>query len=104
MVSKSDIESFIKDDLRINKSIKTTEDSNSITSVVDIFNSDQYGIVFSKLDRNNNLESMDDNQIVTEDDSSLLYTTKEGPNYIINLTADYASDIYQLIVTYKKGN
>lgn len=101
-VTKSDLQSFIRNDLRINNKATITEDSQSINAVIDIPNCDEYGVVFSKLDKNNKLENMDDNQIVTEDDSSLLYKTKEGTDYLINLVADYASDIYQLVVTYNK--
>lgn len=64
--------------------------------VIDIPNSIEYGKVFSKLENADNIYIVQDNQVVTEQGSSLMYEV-DGEDYIINLIADWDSDKYQLI-------
>ncbi|WP_300924608.1 hypothetical protein [uncultured Clostridium sp.] len=55
--------------------------------VIDIKNSKEYGRVFSKLDNCDDLQLLDDNQLITEESSSLMYESKSEP-YLLNLLAD----------------
>lgn len=63
-----------------------------------IKNSNEYGKIFSILEKSEDLNIMDQNQVVTEDGSSLLYESI-SEDYILNLIADFENDIYQLVVT-----
>lgn len=65
--------------------------------VIDLANSDDYGRVFSILDRCDDLDILQDNQVITEQGSSLMYES-DSTDYILNLIADFDADKYQLIV------
>lgn len=67
--------------------------------VIDILNSDEYGKMFSKLEKIDDIELLDDNQVITEQGSSLIYESKSEP-YILNLIADFDNDLYQLVINY----
>ena len=87
---------YIKE-LGINKQANKS-DNNSY--VVDILNSDEYGRIYSILDKaidSEELEMLEDNQVVTEQGSSLLYESTSEP-YLLNLLADFDGDVYQLII------
>ena len=87
---------YIKE-LGINKQA-SKGDNNSY--VVDILNSDEYGKIYSILDKaidSEELEMLEDNQVVTEQGSSLLYESTSEP-YLLNLLADFDGDVYQLII------
>ena len=87
---------YIKE-LGINKQANKG-DNNSY--VVDILNSDEYGKIYSILDKaidSEELEMLEDNQVVTEQGSSLLYESTSEP-YLLNLLADFDGDVYQLII------
>lgn len=71
--------------------------SENDSYVIDLPNSDAYGKVFSTLDSSDDLEIMQDNQVITEQGSSLMYECEEEP-YLLNLIADFDSDLYQLVV------
>lgn len=102
-VTKEILKDFIEKDLRISYNFSNLEElKDSIRAVIEIPDSDKYGLVFSKLEKNNKLKIIEDNQLVTEISSSILFKTKEAPTYIINLLADYEGDFYSLVVTYNK--
>ena len=65
--------------------------------VVDLNTSDDYGKIFSKLEKCEDLEILQDSQVVTEQGSSLIYESK-STNYILNLISDWESDKYQLVI------
>ena len=65
--------------------------------VIDLLDSDDYGRVYSILENCDELEIMYDNQVITEQGSSLMYEADAEP-YILNLIADFDEDKYQLIV------
>ena len=65
--------------------------------VIDLANSDAYGKMFSKLERIDDLSLLDDNQVITEQGSSLIYES-ESEDFVLNLIADFDSDQYQLII------
>ena len=63
-----------------------------------IKDSNAYGKVFSILEKAEDLDIMEQNQVVTADGSSLLYESI-SEDYIINLIADFENDIYQIVIT-----
>lgn len=65
--------------------------------VVDIADSNEYGKVFSKLEKADALDPLEDNQVVTVQGCSLMFEAVDEP-YILNLIADFDEDKYQLIV------
>lgn len=65
--------------------------------VIDIPNSQDWGSVFTKLDKSEDLEALENNQVVTEQGSSLVYQSLSEP-FLISLIADFEGDRYQLIV------
>lgn len=72
-------------------------ESRENTYVIDLLDSDDYGRVYSILENCDELEIMYDNQVITEQGSSLMYEADTEP-YILNLIADFDEDKYQLIV------
>lgn len=80
--------------LNINKSGEYSDDAY----VVDLLDSTEYGRVFSILDRSDDLDIMQDNQVVTTEGSSLTYESLSQP-YLLSLLADWEGDVYQLVVS-----
>ena len=70
-------------------------DDNSY--VVDIMDSNEYGKIFTTLEKSDDLDPLEDNQVVTEQGSSLMYESMSEP-FLLNLIADFDGDVYQLIV------
>lgn len=88
------IQDYLKE-LNINKEADISEDGSYI---VTILNSNDYGKIFSKLEKSDDLDIMEDNQVVTEQGSSLMYESISQP-YLLNLIADFEGDTYELIIT-----
>lgn len=65
--------------------------------IIDLKDSNEYGKMFSKLESIEDLDLLEDNQVITEQGSSLIYESY-SEDYIINLIADFDSNQYQLIV------
>lgn len=70
-------------------------DDNSF--VVDLDNSEQFGIIYSILEDSDDLDIMYDNQVITEQGSSLIYESLSQP-FLLNLIADFEGDKYSLII------
>lgn len=69
--------------------------------ILDIIDSDAYGRIYSILDKaidKNKLNMLDDNQVITEQGSSLMYEAIDEP-YLLNLLADFDGNVYELIIT-----
>ncbi len=66
--------------------------------VIDLPDSKAFGDVFTILDNTDLVDILEDNQVITEQGSSLLYEVIDEP-YIINLLADWESNQYQLVIT-----
>lgn len=79
----------------INKTYTISEDNNYIIS---LDNSDDFGKMFSKLEKIEDLEQLEDNQVVTEQGTSILYKSN-SENYLFNLIADFDGNVYSLIVS-----
>ena len=77
--------------------INLTGNQSKNSYIIDIPNSDEYGRIYSKLDKSDIVEEYEENQIITEQGSSLMYEVIDE-DYIINLIADFDSDRYQLII------
>ena len=80
--------------LNINKLGEYSDDAY----VVDLLDSTEYGKVFSILDRSDDLDIMQDNQVVTTEGSSLTYESLSQP-YLLSLLADWEGNVYQLVVS-----
>lgn len=65
--------------------------------VIDLPDSDTYGMIYMLLENSNIIDLLDENQLVTEEGSSLLYQAIDEP-YLVNLLADWQSDKYQLVI------
>lgn len=66
--------------------------------IIDLKDSDVYGYAYIKLENSDLLELMEDNQVVTEEGSSLMYEAISEP-FLVNLLADWTADIYQIVIT-----
>lgn len=102
MISESDLKSFIKNDLKIILEPQIEEGEKSIKAIIDIPDSDSYGLVYSRLEKNKSIIILEDNQLITSESSSILFKTLNNPLYILNLLADFIGDIYKLVITYNK--
>lgn len=80
--------------LGIDYKVQLSEDGNY---VIDIPNSDAYGKIYSKLDKSEDLDQIEDNVLLTEQGSSIMYESESEP-ILLNLIADWEGDIYQLII------
>ena len=80
---------------KLNMNLTGNQSKNSY--IIDIPNSDEYGRIYSKLDKSDIVEEYEENQMITEQGSSLMYEVIDE-DYIINLIADFDSDRYQLII------
>ena len=65
--------------------------------VITLVDSDDYGRIFSKLDKSSILDIIEENQVVTEQGSSLMYEDDEE-KFLLNLIADFDSNQYQLVL------
>ena len=65
--------------------------------VVPLIDSNDYGKVFSILEKSDDLDILEDNQVITDEGSSLMYESISEP-FLLNLIADWEANIYQLIV------
>ena len=72
--------------------------SDNDNLVIDLADSDEYSKVFAMLEKNNDIYPEEDNQLVTEDTSSLIYASKDY-NFIINLVSDWDAGRYQIIIS-----
>ena len=80
--------------LGINNEIQEGDDGSY---VVVLMNSTEFGKIFSKLENAEDLDALEDNQVVTEQGSSLVYESLSEP-YMLNLIADFDADVYQLVI------
>lgn len=64
--------------------------------VVDLNDSDEFGKVFSTLDNNEELEYMDENNLLTVSNATMIYRYKD--QYQVQLIADFNNDAYKLVV------
>lgn len=67
------------------------------TYIIDLLDSDDYGKVYSILDKSEDLEELQDNQVITEQGGSIKYESKSEP-YILDLISDWDGSKYQLVV------
>lgn len=85
------MEEFLKE-LGIQGTPQRTDDN---TYVLDIEGSDNYGRIYSRLDRSELVEEDEASSQLTLDTSSLRY---ENDEYQLTLLADFNEDRYQLII------
>ena len=90
-----EIEEFAK---KLNLKYTGTYSEEEKSYVIDLPNSNVYGDVYIKLENNNLVDLLEDNQVITEEGSSLTYEAVNEP-FIISLLADWSSDQYQVVIT-----
>lgn len=78
---------------------KHAEKSNDGSYVIDIESSDEYGRIYSKLDRSDLVDEAEESSQLTIDTSSIQF---EGDDYILTLLADFNEDLYKLVVREKE--
>ena len=64
--------------------------------VVDIFDSDEFGKIYSVLERNDEVEELYDSSLLTVHNSNLTYLYGD---YQLTLSADFDNNLYKLIVS-----
>ena len=82
------MEEFAKE-LEIKTEGNYNEDKDSY--IIDLKNSDDYGYAYIKLENSDLVQLMEDNQVITEEGSSLMYEAVKKP-YLINLLASVTID------------
>lgn len=65
--------------------------------VVTIKDSEEYGNIFSRLEDSEDLDLLEDNQVITEQGSSLIYESL-SEDLLLTLIADFEGDVYELII------
>lgn len=75
--------------------------SDSDTYVIDLNDSDEYTKVFTKLDRSNLVEEVEDASISNSSISNVLYVNDD---FSINIIADFESDNYRIVVHEMRGD
>lgn len=89
------MEEFLKE-LGIQGTPQRTDNS---TYVLDIEGPDNYGRIYSRLDRSDLVEEDEDASQLTLDTSALRY---ENDEYQLTLLADFNEDTYQLVIQLKE--
>ena len=79
--------------LGINAVGKYTDDGSY---VIDIDNSDKWGVYYSKLDNSDLLELQEESSLLTADNASQIYFSDE---YQLALVADFDNEIYKLVIS-----
>lgn len=74
---------------------ETPNESNNGIYVIDIKDSNEYGVYYSKLDRSPLLDEDEESSNVTIDGSTIVYISDD---YTLTLIADFASDQYKLTI------
>lgn len=70
--------------------------SNKNTYTIDIEDSNEFGKIYSKLERSNRLIDRDGTAtLMTEDNASVQY---ENEQFVLTLLADFNEDIYSLVI------
>lgn len=87
------VEKFLDNIIGI-KLVGTYAKDNSY--VIDLDTSEDFGVIYSKLDKNDELEYMDTNSLLTSHNASLLY--KYNDEYQVNLIADFDGNTYKLVI------
>ena len=64
------------------------------TYIIDIEDSDEYGKIYSLLDKNEEIEEDEDSSTITVHTSNLVF---ESDNYQLTLIADFDQDTYKLV-------
>lgn len=70
--------------------------SKNGTYVIDLENDEDFGKIYTILDRSDEVNELSDNQLITVDEASVSYTSDD---YLITLTGDFNSGIYRLTCT-----
>lgn len=78
--------------ININGSYNETKDSY----IIDLLDSDEYALYFSKLEKSDKLKQLEDNSLLTEHDASALFTNED---FIVSLLGDFNNDKYSIIIT-----
>ena len=86
----------VKDVLRKIGIVFDGEYSKDGSYVIDLFDSNQYGKVFSLLDKNPDVEDLEDSSTLTLNNANISYLYDD---YQLNLIADFDQDLYKLVVT-----
>ena len=64
------------------------------TYIIDIDDSDEYGKIYSLLDKSNEIEEDEDSSTITVHTSNIVF---ESDNYQLTLIADFDQDTYKLV-------
>lgn len=64
------------------------------TYIIDIEDSDEYGKIYSTLDKSEEVEEDEDSSTITVHTSNIIY---ESDNFQFNLIADFDQDTYKLV-------
>lgn len=64
--------------------------------VIDIYDSDDFGRIYSLLDNNKNVEELDDSSLLNQHSANISYLYDD---YQLTLVADFDEDLYKLVVT-----
>lgn len=64
--------------------------------VVDIYDSDDFGRIYSLLDNNKDVEELSESSLLNQRSANVLYLYDD---YQITLVADFDEDLYKLVVT-----
>lgn len=69
--------------------------------IIDFDNVNEFNRAFGKLDKCEDLEEQEDSSIVNASVSNIVYI---NDNYLINLTANFDTDEYRLVMQMLEGN
>ena len=86
------MEEFLRELNIFEKPVKS-DDGNYVITIED---SDDYGRIYSKLDRSNLVQEDEDSSQVTIDGSSIQYNSDK---YRLTLLADFEGDTYSLVIS-----
>lgn len=85
------MEEFLNE-IGIQGKLNITDDN---TGVLEILGSDNYGRIYSRLDKSNLVEEDEDSSQMTAETASIQY---ESEQYLITLLANFDTDEYKLVI------
>lgn len=75
---------------------KTGEYAEDGSYVIEIEDSNKWGVIYSKLDNSDLVELQDESSLLTADEASLIYFSDD---YQLALIADFENELYKLVVS-----
>lgn len=105
---KQVVKDFLRNVIKLDLKYKEVEDDSKYQIICMLDSSETFDVVFSRLDKSDNLYELQNEKVATEEVISVLYKTEDEPQVIVNLKSKMGDapedDRFMLAITYYKEN